>query len=271
MKLRYLLGTALLALGGSCLWTADADHDVNMIDGTLRWGDKAIDGGTANRLTIVNDPAGRYGKVYRAYASPKDLASGATRAEFAESSLDGQELKLGVVKSLGKDTRDVYIGWRSRIGSGVFLHNDSNDGNYLQLKGDASTGGPAIGLTIRFNRLALRSENFLSGTDGTAWLGPQIRDIDDEWHQIVLHVVFSSNPSVGTLEVWFDGVRQKLSNGATTIHFPTMNPTDTYIYPKMGVYSMDVEGSEGSSGGPGPYHWFDNVRIGYTYAEAVPR
>ena len=42
----------------------------------------------------------------------------------------------------------------------------------MQLKGDSSCGGPAVGLTIKYGRLTLRSERYLTATDGVAWRGP---------------------------------------------------------------------------------------------------
>ena len=135
----------------------------------------------------------------------------------------------------------------------------------MQLKGDSSCGGPAIGLTIKHGRLTLRSERYLTATDGVAWNGPSMSSLlDGRWHDFTLHVQFAKDAS-GYLEVWLDGVRQTMVNGATRINLPTMCPADTHVFPKLGVYGMD----HGTGGGP--VHWIESPRIGTSYAAVVPR
>lgn len=256
--------------GSDLLWHADADADIdNNTDfngeDTLYWG-KEVTSGDWSRLSIVNDPIGVYGDVYSAYLTQADLAAGDNRAEFAQAYLgDGNtKLKLGIPDSAAGSTEDIYMGWRSLFGSDVLIDPDTaNNGNWLQLKGDSSCGGPAIGLTIKYGHLTLRSEQYLIEYDKIAWNGPLMADVADaDWHDFVLHVRFSKDASVGYLEVWFDGVAQTMSNGQTRIYFPTMCPNDTYVYPKMGTYSMD---------GGNPQHLIESPRIGLTYASAVPR
>ncbi len=247
------------------MWHADADVDVDAGSGTRFWNKEA---NNLSRLSIVNDPKGLYGRAYRAYLTPTDIASGSNRAEFSQAFLgDGTtELRLANdVTPLGS-TQNVWFGWRSLFGSSVVADaSHSNDGNFMQLKGDSSCGGPAVGLTIKYGRLTLRSELYLTAYQNIAWNGPSMSTMVGSWHSFVIHVQFSKLASVGYLEVWLDGTRQMMTNGQMRIYFPTLCPNDTYIYPKLGVYGMNT------TIGVGPEHWFESARIGTSYEAVVPR
>ena len=249
------------------LWHADADRDVDLGDRTRFFG-KHVASERWDRLTIVDDPTGRFGRVYQAGLSPEDLEAGDDRAELVGARLgEGEaELLLGVDHTSQGSTRDVWIGWRSLFGRDVVVDEDHpNDGNYMQLKGDSDCGGPTIGLTIKSGRLTLRSERYLDRTDGVAWEGPPMTELlDGSWHAFVLHVRFADDGN-GELEVFLDGRQQVMTNGRTWIPFPTMCPADRYVRPKFGVYSMD----EGI--GTGPRHWIESPRIGTSFLSVVPR
>jgi hypothetical protein len=269
------LGILLLSVAGSGgqtaypepLWHADADADVDLGDRT-RFFDKHVASDAWDRIAIVDDPTGRFGKVYEASLLPQDIDTGRQRAELSHALLgDGEtELPLAARDTPRGDTREVWLGWRSLFGPDVVVGRDHpNDGNYMQLKGDADCGGPVVGLTIKGGRLTLRSERYLERTDGVAWAGPPMEELlDGSWHSFVLRVRFAADHT-GELEVILDGRRQRMTNGRTQIRFPTMCPADTYIFPKFGVYSMD------EAIGAGPQHWIESPRIGTTYLEAVPR
>lgn len=250
------------------MWHADPDIDVEYDDHTDYW-KKQVSGDNFARLSIVDDPLGIYGKVYRAYLTPNDISSDINRAEFYQALLGDGDTKLRLANddTPKGSTQDIWFGWRSLFGKDVDVSsNRSNDGNYMQLKGDSSCGGPAVGLTIKYGRLTLRSEQYLTEYRNIAWNGPEMSSLlDDSWHTFVMHVRFSKDASVGYLEVWLDGERQTMSNGENRIYFPTVCPNDTYVYPKMGVYGMDY------GKGAGPYHWFDSPRIGTSYDSVVPR
>jgi hypothetical protein len=221
-----------------------------------------------SRLSIVDDPTGRYGKVYRAYLTPTDITTGANRAEFAQALLGDGDTKLRLANDVTPrgSTQNIWFGWRSLFGPDVVIDDgNKNDGNYMQLKGDSSCGGPAIGMTIKYGRLTLRSERYLTEYGNAAWSGPKMSTLLGSWHSFVLHVQFSKDAATGYLEVWLDGVRQTMSNGQPRIYFPTVCPDDTYIYPKMGVYGMD------EATGAGPVHWIESPRIGTGYEAVTPR
>lgn len=249
------------------MWHADADSDVDS-GGNTRFWKKEVASGDLSRLAIVDDPKGLYGKVYRAFLTPAEISAGSKRAEFSQALLgDGStKLKLAVPSTPKGSTEEIWFGWRSLFGKDIVVSSShSNDGNYMQLKGDSSCGGPAIGMTIKYGRLTLRSEQYLPQYNDIAWNGPALSTLLDAWHSFVLHVKFSKDASVGYLEVWLDGAPQTLINGQKRLYFQTVCTNDTYIYPKLGTYGMD------SATGGGPYHWFESPRIGTTYDAVVPR
>ena len=260
-------GSSSTAPTAGAMWHADADADSDAGTTTRFW-TKEVASDDMSRLSVVDDPTGQFDKVYEAHLTPAEIEDGFKRAEFAQALLgDGStKLRLGVADTPLGSTENIWFGWRSLFGSDVAIDDGhKNDGNYMQLKGDSSCGGPTIGMTIRFGRLTLRSEQHLEEFDHAAWNGPRMSTLLGSWHSMVLHVQFSKDATVGYLEAWFDGRRQIMSNGEDRIYFPTVCPDDTYVYPKLGVYGMD----EGI--GDGPEHWFESPRIGTTYEAVAPR
>lgn len=260
-------GSPTTAQAEDVLWHADADADTDAGTTTRFWR-KEVASEDMSRLQVVDDPTDQFDKVYEAHLTPADIEDGFKRAEFAQALLgDGStKLRLGVADTPLGSTENIWFGWRSLFGADVAIDDGhKNDGNYMQLKGDSSCGGPTVGMTIKFGRLTLRSEQHLEEYDHAAWNGPRMSTLLGSWHSIVLHVQFSKDASVGYLEVWFDGRRQIMSNGEDRIHFPTVCPDDTYVYPKLGVYGMD------DAIGDGPQHWFESPRIGTSYEAVVPR
>jgi Polysaccharide lyase/Fibronectin type III domain len=227
--------------------------------------DKQTDSLPLSRLSIVNDPRGRNGKVYRAYLTAADVNNGDNRAEWNEALLGDGETARNVWGDGAPPTTELWIGWRSLFGSDVLVDRDhDNDGNYMQLKGDSDCGGPAVGMTIKYGRLTIRSEQHVTATDGIVWNGPLMSTLlDNQWHDVLMHVNFAKDQT-GYVEVWLDGVSQRMTNGKYRRNFPTVCPDDTYVFPKFGVYGMD------QGIGTGPAHWVESPRIATTAASAVP-
>ncbi len=247
--------------GGTALWHGNADIDVDRGDQTDCM-DKETPGLSSDHLSIVNDPNGQYGKVYRAGLTASDINAGNNRAEWNEAfvNCNGND-EINLWGENGPGSTDVFVGWRSLFAGDYYLGGNDNDGNVLQWKGDSSCGGPAVGMTIRNNRLAIRT---IDG-DYQAWSGPLMSSlVDGEYHEFVLRVNFSKT-STGFVELWLDGVQQIMLNGQTRINVPTVCPNDVKVYPKWGVYGMDV------GVGAGPSHYLESPRIGLSYGAVVPR
>jgi hypothetical protein len=249
----------------AALWHANADTDTSADNSTeTNYWKKEVTSSIWSRLRIVNDPLGQYGKVYYANITAADIAAGNKRAEWrgayngSGGNADNQ-IKFAESQNL---PQNLYMGWRSLFGPDLALNNNENDGNFMQLKGDSSCGGPAVGITVRYNRLSIRA---IDG-DYLAWDGPLMTTLmNNQWHSFVLHVNFSKDASTGYVELWLDGQPQTMANGQTRIYVPTVCPNDTHVFPKFGTYGMDV------GKGVGPEHWVESPRIGTSYQSVVPR
>jgi hypothetical protein len=90
-------------------------------------------------------------------------------------------------------------------------------------------GSPGMAVLLD-NKHALK----LGAGDGspTFWQGPTLQT--DRWYDLVYRVKLSQDPSVGFVEVWLDGIEQKLANGQTRIYGQTMQAAETYL--KAGIY-----------------------------------
>jgi Polysaccharide lyase len=70
------------------------------------------------------------------------------------------------------------------------------------------------------------------------WEGPAIQR--NRWYDIVLHVRFSSNPTVGFVEVYLNGQRQTMTNGQPRRYRATL--AGDGVYYKTGIYRSDSIG-----------------------------
>jgi Polysaccharide lyase len=89
------------------------------------------------------------------------------------------------------------------------------------------------------------------------WKGPTLEP--NRWYDLVYRVKLSQDSNVGFVEVWLDGVPQKMVNGETRIYGQTIQRPQNYI--KTGIYR-----SSSSTGTSVVEH--DNVIVGTSY-EAV--
>lgn len=232
------------------LWHADADTI-----GENAW--KGQQEAYPDRLSVVDDPLGQFGKVYQAMMKDGDLYKDKARAEWYGSEV--QEINDDM-KLVLESPDNLWFGWRSMVSDGIFApSNWSNAGNIMQIKGDSSCGGPALGLTFKYGRITLRSELY-----GILWNGPLVEDFTGDWRDFVLHVNFSKDKNVGYVELWYQGVRQAFVDGTTTYKVATMCPNDEYLYLKMGIYrDEEISGTD--------YHWVESPRIGESYESVIPR
>jgi hypothetical protein len=98
-----------------------------------------------------------------------------------------------------------------------------------QLHENSSDNSPGVAVFLENNR-ALR----ISSGDGETsyWSGPALQA--ERWYDLTYRVLLSQNPSVGTVEVWLDGVPQQMANGQATVHGPTATAPETFF--KAGIY-----------------------------------
>jgi len=78
----------------------------------------------------------------------------------------------------------------------------------------------------------------------------------DRWYALVYRVKLSRDPGIGFVEVWLDGVPQRLENGETRIYGQTIQTSSTYL--KAGIYR-----SKSSTGTSIIEH--DDIVVGTSY------
>jgi hypothetical protein len=241
---------------GTWLWWGNADTDTAGSEGSRCMGGEEDE--ASSSLTIADDPAGLHGKVYRAETF------GTGRAEWANANRDCDgSTRLNLWGTNGPGSTDVYIGWRSYFDGNFGLTGSTNDGNVLQWKGDSSCGGPAVGMTIRSNRLSLRTIDGDPPGVENLWSDPSpFTTRMGDWTDFVMRVNFAKDSS-GFIELWVDGVPQIMSDGTTRHEGPTVCAGDSRVYPKFGVYDLNS--------GTNARHWLDDPRIGLSYGAVVPR
>ena len=98
-----------------------------------------------------------------------------------------------------------------------------------QLHEEDWNGSPGIAVRLENNRVLE-----IGAGDGspTFWRGPSLQT--DRWYDLVYRVNLSQDSSVGFIEVWLDGVQQKLVNGQARVYGQTMQTDETYL--KAGIY-----------------------------------
>ncbi len=98
-----------------------------------------------------------------------------------------------------------------------------------QLHEENWSGSPGVAVRLENNRVLE-----LGAGDGTPtfWRGPTLQS--DRWYDLVYRVNLSQSSNTGFIEVWLDGVQQKLVNGQTRVYGQTMQTDETYL--KAGIY-----------------------------------
>ncbi|GAA1983695.1 heparin lyase I family protein [Kitasatospora viridis] len=118
-----------------------------------------------------------------------------------------------------------YLGWSSKVHIG-----DGNDRYVFQLKCEPSTGtaNHPIDLDASNGRIRLQEWD----TDHTShdlWSAPFS---NDKWHSYALRIHLDR--TAGTIDFWFDGVKQTFATGSGTFTGTTYDGTGDYL--KWGSY-----------------------------------
>ena len=142
-----------------------------------------------------------------------------------------------------------YLGWSSKF--------DITDGmsRYLfQLKCDPSTGTANHPVVLEDVNGRIELEDWTpKHTSVVLWSTPAV---NDKWSSYALHI--SEGRTDGTIQFWYDGVEQKLSNGSDTYTGTTYDGTVDYL--KWGLYHP----SKGSA-----TQWLTTPRMGTTLASVA--
>jgi subtilisin family serine protease len=132
-----------------------------------------------------------------------------------------------------REGSDVYNRFQVRLGAG-WPFEPGRWAIVWQEHHAGSTGTPPLGLNVTADPGGGGHLSLDSNGEGPFhyWSGPAVHE--DRWYDFVIHVHHSQSGSVGFVEVWLDGVRQTMANGASRVYHRTL--FDDFNYPKLGYY-----------------------------------
>jgi hypothetical protein len=167
------------------------------------------------RATVVSGGAFSGGSNARFEVRPGDVEpdTGSNRSEVSGPTFD--------------EGQDLYIRDAIRVPSASTYQGPWQI--VQQLHETEWSGSPGVAVFLDASRTIS-----LGAGDGSPafWQGPKL--LADRWYELIYHVKLSQDPGVGFVEVWLDGVPQKLTNGQTKELGQTMQTSHVYI--KAGIY-----------------------------------
>ncbi len=124
-----------------------------------------------------------------------------------------------------------------------------------QWKNDG-TGSPPLELTVRENSSVFRVDGGYGYPSGPRMSGQDVGPVvTGQWIDWVFHIRFSSDPSVGSVDVW--------RNGAPVMS--GFHPLGGTLYPGLNSYLKNGYYRSGAITTDG-HVWEDNVRVGTSYS-----
>ena len=231
--------------------------EANTANGTSVFNGLNIDepGGT---VTVVSDPLGKYGNVYRYFLPDEPSGFGKERTESSGTDTNGVEFRLSY-------NTGYYIGWRA-----MWNPMPINPGwvALMQMHGYGVTGqgAPLVLRAVNGDGNIYLQAN-ANGVDTNFWHMPFRQNV---WQGFVAHVFLSTNPSVGYVEFWVNGVPQVFNNGQTRWYTPTWDNVDgiwqdSYNKLKWGVYRSGAMDGTGDADA-----YMSEAKVGSTYADVDP-
>jgi hypothetical protein len=138
-------------------------------------------------------------------------------------------------------------------------------GCYMQV---AEVYGQPFGGASPVSIMAIQGK-LVMGTshNGIVWHGPNYTY--GTWQDLVLHVNFSTSPSIGYVEIWLNGQLQKFDNGSTRYYEATLQPGINWDGVHPNYMAIDqYRDNVPAYGTTILYH--TGVKIGTSYASAAP-
>jgi hypothetical protein len=237
--LRRLAAAAALCLlsfqaRASVVWRGDFETD-----DLSQW--SSVDG-LASRLTVVPSPVRQGSYALRVEVRSGDFASNGNR----------NELVRDVPETEGMDR---YYAWSTMFDASYPIA--STWQVFTQWHHSGCCGSPPLEFDVDGQNLSL-SRNpppVSGGTTTSLWSTPLVRGV---WHDFVLHVIWSSNPDLGFIELWYDG-NKAIDRKAVQTLFPGM-----VNYLKQGLYRDSSITAVGVV-----YH--DGMTVGTTLGDVAPQ
>ena len=242
--MRYSLiggGLAALVISGpaqaTLLWDGDASKGLGVFKEVQDFN---------GPITVVDDPT--YGKVFKFVCND----NGSTKARSEVSWMTGIVL----------DTKngDYYVAWRSKWGP---LPTKSGKWQVLsQIHHDpVGLGGPVpFGLSVPGDGKMHFNAQDPTGRSYSMW--DHALPLN-EWHRYIVHTKMGETLETGYCEIWFDGVKQKLTNGMDRIGCAMSRPNAGSHW-KWGVYRSGAGGPIGQS-----VHYLQRPMLGTTLEDVL--
>jgi hypothetical protein len=238
-----LLGGSLIAValpsaaGAAVVWDGDASKGLAVFKEVQSFN---------GPITVVDDPT--YGKVFKIVCND----NGNTKARSEVSWMAGYVL----------DTKagDYYIAWRSKWGP---LPTKGGKWQVLsQIHHDpVGLGGPVpFGLSVPGDGMMHFNAQEPSGRSYSMWDHPLPLD---SWHRYILYTKMGETLDTGYCEIWFDGVKQTLTNGQQRIGCAMSRPNAGSHW-KWGVYRSGAGGAIGQS-----VHYLQHPVMGTTLEDVI--
>jgi polysaccharide lyase-like protein len=220
------------------LWDGDASK------GTGVFGNLQPVNGT---ITIVDDPT--YGKVFKIVCDDTGIT---TKVRSEVSRMAGVTLS---------NSGDYYVAWRSKWGPLPTKAGKWQVLSQIHLDGPGAAGGPVpFGLSVPGDGKMHFNAQDPTGKSSSMW------DHDlpiDSWHRYIVHTKMGETLDTGYCEIWFDGVKQTLTNGQQKIPC-AMAHANSGSYWKWGVYRSGSGGPIGTS-----VHYLQRPMMGTTYEDVA--
>ena len=216
----------------SVVWRGDFETD-----DVSQW--SKIDG-LASRLTVVQSPVRQGSYALRVELRSGDVSNNGTR----------NELVRDVPETEGMDR---YYAWSTMFDASYPIANTWQV--FTQWHHSGCCGSPPLEFDVDGETLSLaRNPPSNSGTVAI-WSTPLVRGV---WHDFVLHAIWSSDPDLGFIELWYDGQKVIAGKAVQTL-FPGM-----VNYLKQGLY-------RDASITPVGVVYHDGMTMGTTLADVAPQ
>jgi len=189
----------------SLLWEANTANGTAVFEGLEE---------SPGTISVASDPLGQFGNVYK-YAMPDEPSGfGKERCESKGTRNNGTNFRMSY-------NTEYYIGWRAMWNP---MPIDPGWVAVWQMHGYGVTGqGAPLVLRAVNGDGNLYMQNNANGVDTNFWHMPFKTGV---WQGFVVHVLLSTNHSVGFVELWVNGVPQTFNNGQTRWYGPTWDDAD---------------------------------------------
>lgn len=192
-----------------------------------------------------NDPGAEYTDTYAAaIVTGSPQGSYGARFELRDGdvpfgSSERTEVQGPSYTSGGEEGDDRWYEWWTKFDP-LFPSNHASQGWGLVAQfHDQSGGSPPLGLYVDDAngqwclRVNEQSSPGVFVASHVLWSAPLDNGV---WQKVKLHIKWSTNSTVGFVELWHDGVAQPLTGGATKVFIQTLTPGGGGTYFKQGYY-----------------------------------